>query len=117
MAKKSPAKQKSPSFEDAIEQLKATVHELEGGNLSLTDSLECYEAGIRNLKLCYQSLKKAEQKIELLVSLDDQGQVETKSFDDAATFVEPEAQIKLAKELDDELNADNEQIDDSSRLF
>lgn len=117
MAKKSSAKKKTPSFEDALDQLKATVHELEGGNLSLTDSLECYEAGIRNLKICYQSLKKAEQKIGLLVSLDEQGSVETKSFDNAATFIEPEAQSELAKELDSELGDDGEQIDDSSRLF
>ena len=86
------AKKKSPSppnhsvpFETALERLKSVVHELEDGNLSLTDSLDKYESGVNSLKHCYTALKTAEKRIELLVQLDDSGNLITEPFDDAAT--------------------------------
>ncbi len=72
-------------FEDALEQLKSIVAELENGNLSLSVSLEKYGQGIKNLKDCYQALESAQKKIELLVRLDEQGKLITQPFDADAT--------------------------------
>ena len=120
MAKQGMAKKKSTKsteqpipFEQSLENLKAIVHELEDGNLSLDESLERYEVGIRNLKLCYQSLKNAEQKIGLLVALDEQGRVKTRAFDDAATYVEPTSAADSSPNGDE----DPDEIDDSECLF
>jgi len=89
MAKKKtnpePAADSQPTFEQSLQQLQAIVHDLEDGGLSLSDSLEKYELGVRSLKKCYQSLESAQRKIELLVELDDDGNLITEPFDDTAT--------------------------------
>lgn len=78
--KPKPATEAVP-FEDALEQLKSIVSELENGNLSLSDSLEKYGQGVKNLKHCYQALESAQKKIELLVRLDEQGKLITEPFE------------------------------------
>jgi exodeoxyribonuclease VII small subunit len=74
-----------PTFEQSLEQLQSIVHELEDGGLSLSDSLEKYELGVKNLRKCYHSLESAQKKIELLVELDEDGNLVTEPFDDTAT--------------------------------
>ena len=87
MAKKKPtsAKSEMPSFETSLESLQEVVQELEDGQLSLSDSLEQYEQGVKHLKNCHAALKSAERKIELLVKLDKDGNLVTQDFDDSAT--------------------------------
>jgi exodeoxyribonuclease VII small subunit len=87
MAKKkaSQSPTNSVSFEMALEKLRSVVHELEEGNLSLTDSLDKYESGVSSLKHCYAALKSAENRIERLVRLDDSGNLITEPFEAAAT--------------------------------
>ena len=87
MAKKK-AKSKKPttlSFEESLDQLKQTVSQLENGNLSLSDSLEQYEQGIASLKRCYQALNEAQQRIEMLVDLDEEGNLVTRQFNNTAS--------------------------------
>jgi exodeoxyribonuclease VII small subunit len=55
-----------PTFEEALAQLEQIVHELEGGETGLEQSLARYEEGIALLKRCYGQLRQAEQKIMLL---------------------------------------------------
>ena len=87
MAKKKPSSAKSvaPSFESSLESLNEVVQQLEDGQLSLSDSLEQYEQGVKHLKNCHAALKAAERKIELLVKLDKDGNLVTQDFDDSAT--------------------------------
>jgi len=56
----------SLSFEEAIERLQAIVEELEGGSLSLEESIARYEEGVRLSRRLTQTLDEAEKRIERL---------------------------------------------------
>jgi exodeoxyribonuclease VII small subunit len=56
-----------PSFEQALERLETIVAELEGGALSLEESLARYEEGVRLSRRLTQTLDQAEKRIERLV--------------------------------------------------
>ena len=71
----------SISFEEALEKLEQVVRQLEDGQLGLSDSLAQYEEGVRQLKYCHQALATAERKIELLTSVDENGNAKTEPFD------------------------------------
>ena len=55
-----------PSFEQAMERLQTIVEELEGGALSLEESIARYEEGVRLSKRLTTTLDEAEQRIERL---------------------------------------------------
>jgi exodeoxyribonuclease VII small subunit len=76
-------------FETSLERLKEIVSQLENGKLTLSESLERYEEGIKNLKECYEALNQAQLKIEQLVSLDENGKLITTPFDGTASFELP----------------------------
>jgi exodeoxyribonuclease VII small subunit len=57
----------TPSFEEALKKLEEIVQRLERGELSLEESLTCYEEGIRLSRFCHTKLEEAERKIEVLV--------------------------------------------------
>jgi exodeoxyribonuclease VII small subunit len=57
----------APSFEEAIERLQAIVEELEGGDLSLEDSIARYEEGMKLSRRLTQTLEEAEKRIERLM--------------------------------------------------
>jgi exodeoxyribonuclease VII small subunit len=81
-----PPERETPSFEEAMSQLEAIVHQLEEGQIGLAESLDCYERGVRLLKQCYQLLEATERRIELLAGVDAQGNPILKEFDDEATL-------------------------------
>ena len=102
--KKKAATNKDLSFEDALEELEAVVDDLEAGNLPLTDSIQRYEAGVKLLKQCHDSLNHVRRKIELLTEVDGEGDSETVPFDDAETSGDRPTRGKtdLGPEMDDE---------------
>jgi exodeoxyribonuclease VII small subunit len=53
-------------FEQSIAELESIVMQLEKGELSLEDSLKQFEKGITLARNCEETLRKAEQKIEML---------------------------------------------------
>jgi len=57
----------TPSFEAALRQLEELVQKLEKGELSLEQSLQLYEQGIRLSRLCHAQLEQAEGRVALLV--------------------------------------------------
>jgi len=61
-------------FEQALEQLEDLVTAMEEGELSLEESLEAFEKGVKLTRECQTALKKAEQKVQIL--LDDDGNTE-----------------------------------------
>lgn len=65
------AKQESLAFEDALAQLEEIVGQLEGGTLSLDESLELFERGQRLATLCNVKLDQAELKIQQLTTNPD----------------------------------------------
>lgn len=68
-------------FEDGLKKLEKIVEDLEDGNLTLDDSLEKYEEGIRLAKMCAKKLEAAKKKVEILLKSED-GSVELKPFDE-----------------------------------
>lgn len=75
-----------PSFETSLAELQQIVAQLETGALGLEQSLCEFERGVKLLRTCYRFLEDAEQKIELLVGFNEQGEPETEPFDAAATY-------------------------------
>ena len=61
----------SLSFEAAIERLQTIVEELEGGSLSLEESIARYEEGVKLSRRLTQTLDQAEKRIESLSAGDD----------------------------------------------
>ncbi|UNK41518.1 exodeoxyribonuclease VII small subunit [Luteimonas sp. S4-F44] len=63
-----PAQDPSPvaDFENALGQLEALVERMEGGELSLEESLGAYERGVGLYRRCRQALEEAEQRVRLL---------------------------------------------------
>lgn len=53
-------------LETALDNLEGIVGQLEEGRLTLEESLELFERGIRLIKLCHARLDGAERKIESL---------------------------------------------------
>lgn len=71
MAKNEAARPSAPpeeaSFEDALERLERIVEDLEGGSLTLEQSIARYEEGVQLSKRLTQTLDQAEKRIERLV--------------------------------------------------
>jgi exodeoxyribonuclease VII small subunit len=61
----------SLSFEAAIERLQTIVEELEGGALSLEESIARYEEGVKLSRRLTQTLDQAEKRIERLSTSTD----------------------------------------------
>ena len=72
----------------ALEQV---VRQLEEGRLGLSESLECYEDGVKHLKQCYQALETAERKIELLAGVDAEGNPISEPFDEGEMSLDEKA--------------------------
>jgi len=58
-------------FEEAMKRLEDIVQSLESGDLSLEDSLEIFEEGMKLSRLCSKRLEEAEQKVTQLVKKSD----------------------------------------------
>lgn len=54
-------------FESSLTELEALVEKLEQGDLSLDESLKCFERGVQLTRICQTALKQAEQKVEILL--------------------------------------------------
>ena len=77
------------TFEQSLAELESIVQQLDDGELGLAESLARYEQGVKHLKHCYQLLQSAEQKIDLLTGVADDGSPITEPFaTDAATLGE-----------------------------
>lgn len=71
MSAKKEKERKEPRFEDLLTELETIVGDLEGGQIGLDEALEKYEKGIAALKQCYEVLKGAEKRIEILTKNQD----------------------------------------------
>lgn len=55
------------SFETALTELEQLVLRMEGGELSLEDSLQAFEQGVALTRQCQQALSTAEQRVQILL--------------------------------------------------
>jgi exodeoxyribonuclease VII small subunit len=58
-------------FETALHKLEEVVKRLEGGELSLDDSLKAFEEGVKHAAFCARKLNEAEKRVELLLKQKD----------------------------------------------
>lgn len=67
-------------FEKKLARLEEIVGKMEAGELSLEDSLKFFEEGVKLSRECNAQLSEAEQKVNLLLSVDAKGQPVTQEF-------------------------------------
>ncbi|MBD3309208.1 exodeoxyribonuclease VII small subunit [candidate division KSB3 bacterium] len=72
---------KEITFEKALQTLEESVQQLETGNLPLEKALEVFERGVTMSRICAKKLDEAEQKVELLLNVTDEGEPQTTLFD------------------------------------
>ena len=73
MAKTVPAPGKTlpaADFEHSLDELEQLVAKMEGGEMSLDESLASFERGIGLFRHCQQSLEQAELRVRLLLDPD-----------------------------------------------
>ena len=73
-------KQAKFDFEVALEELEELVSSMEDGKLSLEESLQAFEKGIKLTRECQNALKNAEQKVQVL--LNENGDTEQLDLDE-----------------------------------
>ncbi len=67
-------------FEKRLTRLEEIVGSMEKGSLTLEESLKLFEEGVKLSRECHTQLSDAEQKIKLLLSVDNQGVAKTQDF-------------------------------------
>lgn len=77
MFKQRPVATTPIKFEAAVEKLEGIVRKLEGGDLTLEESLKAFEEGIGLARVCEKLLSEAKGKVEQLVKKES-GKWETK---------------------------------------
>ena len=68
-------------FEEKLARLEKIVDEMESGDLTLDESLAKYEEGVDALKKCYEMLRDAEKRVEVLLKGED-GELKTEPFEE-----------------------------------
>jgi exodeoxyribonuclease VII small subunit len=68
------------SFEESIVRLTRIVERLEEGELTLEESLQLFEEGIKLSRLSQERLDRAQKRVEKLLRVDDQGTARTEPF-------------------------------------
>lgn len=74
------AKKQKLDFEQSMQALETIVKKLEAGDLSLEESIQCFEEGVNLSWHCQEALNKAEQRVSILMKENETYQL--KSFED-----------------------------------
>jgi len=106
------------TFEQALARLEKIVERLEGGQLTLSESLAAYEHGVKCLQHCYRQLERAERKIELLAGVDAEGRAKTQPFAESDMSLEEKQAARSRRRSGSAPPADPAaEIDDGATLF
>jgi len=57
-----------PTLDESLAALEALVERMESGELSLDESLQVFEKGVRLTRECQQALAEAEQRVRILLA-------------------------------------------------
>lgn len=68
-------------FEKKLARLEEIVAKMEGGELSLEDSLKLFEEGVKNSRECQKQLTEAEEKVKVLLKVEANGTPVTQDFE------------------------------------
>ena len=111
---------KKKNFEEYLTQLETLADELESGDLPLEEALKKYEEAIKALRLCQETLKKAEQRIEVLLR-DAEGKLQAQPFTPAAEATPEKAAVASPDEAeeksDESPSEERESTDAPDALF
>ena len=110
------ADEQRPVFEQALMELEKIVAELESGQLSLTESIKRYEQGVAMLRQCHTALGDADQKIQLLTRVDENGAATTVPFETTAAQPGSRGSTKSKPSTKAETSDDSED-ESGGRLF
>jgi exodeoxyribonuclease VII small subunit len=64
------------NFEKTFTELEELVNQMEKGDLSLEESLKCFERGMKLTKDCQEALSEAEQKVKILLEKNKKNSLE-----------------------------------------
>ena len=78
-----PKKTNVINFEKTFTELEELVKKMEGGDLSLEESLKYFERGILLTKNCQQALNKAEQKVRIQLEKNNKNNLESFGSDNS----------------------------------
>ena len=78
-----PKKTNVINFDKTFTELEELVKKMEGGDLSLEESLKYFERGILLTKNCQQALNKAEQKVRILLEKNNKNNLESFGSDNS----------------------------------
>lgn len=78
-----PKKTNVINFEKTFTELEELVKKMEKGDLSLEESLKCFERGMLLTKNCQQALNKAEQKVRILLEKNNKNNLESFGSDNS----------------------------------
>jgi exodeoxyribonuclease VII small subunit len=115
-----------PTFEQAMVQLEAIVHELEDGRIGLEEALTRYEQGVGLLRRCHDLLARAERRVELLRGIDAEGNPVTTPLEDESGTLQQKAARRGRRRSTtenptpprcDAPEEDGPRVDESSQLF
>ena len=65
---------KTPQLEQSLDSLEALVERMESGELTLEESLQAFEQGVKLTRECQRALSQAEQKVRILLEQDPQAE-------------------------------------------
>ena len=71
---------KDMNFEEAMTKLEGEVKKLEGGNMTLDESIAAFEEAVKLIGVCNKQLENAERRVRLLTEASD-GTVTDVPFD------------------------------------
>ncbi len=63
--------EKKETFEQAVTELEEIVNKLEKGELTLDESIQCFQRGVELTKYCSKKLDEAERSITMLIEGED----------------------------------------------
>ncbi|MCC6138104.1 MAG: exodeoxyribonuclease VII small subunit [Bdellovibrionaceae bacterium] len=68
-------------FEKKLNRLEDIVAKMESNEQTLEDSIKLFEEGVKLSQACHKELEQAEQKVQVLLSVDDKGQPTTEKLE------------------------------------
>ena len=83
-----PSQPAAVPFETSLAELNDLVSRLESGSLGLSDSIAAYERGVVILRCLHEQLADVEERVRMLVRIDEQGRPILEEIEPAATTAE-----------------------------
>jgi exodeoxyribonuclease VII small subunit len=91
-----PAQPAAVPFETSLAELNDLVNRLESGALGLSDSIGAYERGVAILRQLHEQLANVEERVRLLVRIDEQGRPIVEEIEHGATASEKSGRTPAA---------------------